>query len=184
MDGLTYHPDFVTENEAERLLIKVDAAPWITTFKRRVQHYGYRYDYKRRTVDESLFLGNLPTWLLPLASRLCNAGLIAEIPDQVIVNEYDPGQGIAPHVDCEPCFGDTILSLTLGSGCIVDFAHTQNKAKHSVWLAPRSLMVMHGSARYDWTHGIAPRKSDIWMGQKISRGRRVSLTFRKVILTP
>jgi hypothetical protein len=37
-------------------------------------------------------------------------------------------------------------------------------------------------ARNEWLHGIAPRKSDMWEGQKYERQRRVSLTFRKVIL--
>ncbi|MEO0410804.1 MAG: alpha-ketoglutarate-dependent dioxygenase AlkB [Pseudomonadota bacterium] len=33
------------------------------------------------------------------------------------MNEYTPGQGIAPHVDCVPCFGPFAASLSLGSSC-------------------------------------------------------------------
>jgi hypothetical protein len=45
-----------------------------------------------------------------------------------------------------------------------------------------SLLVMKDEARYKWTHGIAKRKSDRYRGRTIVRRRRVSLTFRKVIL--
>ncbi|MYB95200.1 alpha-ketoglutarate-dependent dioxygenase AlkB [Candidatus Poribacteria bacterium] len=51
-----------------------------------------------------------------------------------------------------------------------------------VWLAPRSLVVLNGEARHEWLHGIAARKWDDWDDHKYVRGRRVSLTFRKVII--
>ncbi|WP_090196612.1 alpha-ketoglutarate-dependent dioxygenase AlkB [Yoonia tamlensis] len=47
-------------------------------------------------------------------------------------------------------------------------------------LEPRSLLVISGEARHVWTHAIPSRKSDIVNGQKHSRSRRLSLTFRKM----
>ncbi|MEL6310548.1 MAG: alpha-ketoglutarate-dependent dioxygenase AlkB, partial [Chloroflexota bacterium] len=90
--------------------------------------------------------------------------------------------GISPHVDCEPCFDDTILSLSLGSACLMDFTHIEGQHTNSILLAPRSLLIMAGEARYDWKHGIAARKSDVVDGKRIARQRRISLTMRKVIL--
>lgn len=75
-----------------------------------------------------------------------------------------------------PCFSDTICSLSLGSGCIIDL--TNSDIKNSIYLEPRSLLVLKNEARYKWKHGITSRKSD----NGIKRQRRVSLTFRKVIL--
>lgn len=107
-----------------------------------------------------------------------------EVADQVIINEYKPGQGISSHIDCEPCFEDTIVSLSLGSGCIMDFTSKFNKTqKIPVWLEPRSLVILSGEARDAWLHGIAARKTDAWNGRKCERQRRVSLTFRKVKIT-
>jgi alkylated DNA repair dioxygenase AlkB len=40
---------------------------------------------------------------------------MADIPDRLIVTEYEPGHGIAAHVDCIPCFGAIVYSLTLAS---------------------------------------------------------------------
>ena len=146
-----------------------------------MQHYGYKYDYKARAIDRSMRIGDLPTWAVEIADAFCERGLWDERPDQVIVNEYEPGQGIAPHVDCLPCFTGTIVSLSLGSGCVMDFLHKATWAERELLLEPRSLLVMKGEARTVWTHGIAKRRSDRYHGRTIARHRRV-LTFRKVIL--
>ena len=128
-------------------------------------------------------IGKLPKWLEELAEKLWKDGHMPEIADQVIVNEYEPGQGISNHIDCEPCFDDTIVSLSLGSGCVMDFTNKfDKKKKFPVWLAPKSIVVLNNKARYEWLHGIAARKSDEWDGHKVARERRVSLTFRKVII--
>jgi alkylated DNA repair dioxygenase AlkB len=85
-------------------------------------------------------------------------------------------------VDCIPCFGDTIASLSLGSGCLMDFTHSNTAQKTSLFLPPRSLLLLQSDARTHWQHGIAKRKSDVVDGVKVHRGRRVSLTFRNVTL--
>ena len=65
----------------------------------------------------------------------------------------------------------------------MNFTNKSDKRKKiPVWLAPRSLVILSGEARYDWLHGIAARKWDEWDGHKYERQRRVSLTFRKVII--
>jgi len=167
--------------EAE-LLNAIDNSEWLGDLKRRVQHYGFRYDYKARRLTNESYLGPLPDWLGGLADRLCKDGIFQRRPDQVIVNEYLPGQGIAAHVDCEPCFGETIASLSLGSACLMEFRHIHSGHTVTQLLAPRSLLVLNGEARFNWTHGIPARKSDVICGNRIARDRRVSLTFRTVIM--
>ncbi|MGI9323501.1 MAG: alpha-ketoglutarate-dependent dioxygenase AlkB, partial [Pseudomonadales bacterium] len=160
----------------------------------RVQHYGWKYDYKAKKVASDMRLGALPVPLMELANNLYTDGYVKDIPDQVIINEYEPGQGIASHTDCKPCFGDTIITISLGSGCVMEFTKevgessgnrkkpSMSKNKTPVWLLPRSLVAMTGDARWDWCHGIPQRKSDQWGGKRYKRSRRVSLTFRKVRL--
>ncbi len=179
--GLAYISGFIDAAEEETLLRTIDGQPWLNDLKRRVQHYGYRYDYKARTISRDLYLGSLPGWLAAYADILCSKEFFPQLPDQVIVNEYHAGQGIAPHIDCVPCFTDTVASLSLGSACVMDFARSGEKEKTSLLLEPRSLLVLSGDARYKWTHAIAPRKTDKFDGAIIARERRVSLTFRKVI---
>ena len=130
-----------------------------------------------------MFLGDLPEWLRGLAHRLNREGFFSQVPDQVIVNEYEPGQGIAPHIDCEPCFEDTIVSISLGSQCIMDFYAIETDTVIQQPLQQRSMICIKDEARYNWKHGIAPRKSDVIDDERIARHRRISLTFRKVVLT-
>lgn len=170
---LQYLPDFITANEEQALIKIIDQQPWLNDLKRRVQHYGYKYDYKAREVTADSYIGPLPDWLMRVVRKLPFKS------DQAIVNEYLPGQGISAHVDCVPCFSDTIASLSLGSGAVMQF--TNGQEKHDLYLEPRSLIILSGPARYDWTHAIPARKSDVVDGFKIERGRRVSLTFRSVI---
>jgi alkylated DNA repair dioxygenase AlkB len=132
-------------------------------------------------VTPELYLGPLPDWLAPLATRLHREGLFSEIPDQAIINEYLPGQGISAHVDCVPCFDKEIASLSLGSACVMEFTHAHHNKQTKV-LEPCSLFVLSGAARYEWQHCIPARKSDMISNIKINRARRVSITFRKVIL--
>lgn len=182
--GFQYIEDYISTAKHDSLLTRIDELPWLDDLKRRVQHYGFKYDYKARRVDIGMHLGALPKWLKRLSQKLYKDKHMPEVADQVIVNEYLPGQGISSHIDCEPCFQGTVVSLSLGSGCIMDFTNKSDKTKKiPVWLEPRSLVVLRGEARDRWLHGIAARKSDEWDGQKHKRQRRVSLTFRKVIVT-
>lgn len=185
IEGLTLITDYITPTIEAELLATIDAAPWSDELRRRVQHYGYRYDYKSRSVTPEMYLGPLPSWADGLARRLHGERLMAQIPDQIIVNEYQAGQGISAHIDCLPCFGDTIISLSLGSGCIMQFTRTNGAFTLSipVYLAARSLLVMQGAARFEWKHAIPARQADMVQGRKIERGRRVSITFRTVIPT-
>ena len=183
IEGFRYIEDYISESEHDWLLNQIDKNPWLEDLKRRVQHYGFKYDYKARKVNHDMRIGQLPDWLQKLGRKLYEDGHMPVEPDQVIVNEYEPGQGISSHIDCEPCFANMIVSLSLSSGCIMDFTNKRDKTKKiPVWLASKSIIVLRDEARYGWLHGIAPRKSDQWDGQTYERQRRVSLTFRKVIL--
>lgn len=184
VDGLVEVPGYLGPAEQERLLTVIDGQPWRADLKRRVQHYGYRYDYTRRTVSRDQYLGPLPPWAAELATRLRSDGHVSRDLDQLIVNEYEPGQGISAHVDCVPCFADTVVSISLGSTCVMTYSRRDKSAKVDVLLEPGSLLVMAGPARYDWLHAIAARKSDRWAGAVLPRGRRVSLTFRTVLPSP
>lgn len=180
--GLTYVPGYIDQQREAELISTIDAQPWITELKRRVQHYGYRYDYKARSVTLESYLGSLPEWLSSYCQQMHADNLFPQLPDQGIVNEYQPGQGIVPHIDCVPCFTETIASLSLGSPCVMEFTHVETQKKIPMLLEPRSLAVLSGDARYGWQHAIPHRKTDRYNEQTFQRGRRLSLTFRKVIL--
>jgi alkylated DNA repair dioxygenase AlkB len=167
--GLRYLPEYLNEAEERALVEAIDGLPWNTEWRRR-QPYGAGYGTRGGAAP-------IPEWGRRLADRMLADG-VTDVPfDQMLVNEYLPGQGISPHRDYAP-FGRTVVSLSLLSPCVMDLRHPPTGRRERLLLEPRSLLVLADEARYGWEHGIAPRKRDSWQGLPVERGRRVSVTFR------
>ena len=189
--GLVYKPDFLDEEHERRLVEWIDTQAWSNELKRRVQHYGWRYEYKGRKVDPSMRLGELPAELLELAERLYDRKLVPQLPDQVIVNEYQAGQGISVHMDAPGSFADGIATISLLESWEMNF-HAPSGRGQKANVVPRllerrSVAVMNDDARWKWKHEIRARKSDPPFsenGKRRPRERRISLTFRKVLWKP
>ena len=183
--GLMYVPDFLSPVQQQRTLDTIDRSDWRSTLERAVQHYGWRYDYRSRVVTEDMRIGSLPAWLDDLAQRLHReTDSFDRVPDQAIVNQYLPGQGIAMHIDRQ-CFGETVATVSLGDAWQMDFRPlgADRSQTLGMTLAPGSALILSGDARYRWLHGIAKRRRErLQQGGWRPRGRRVSVTFRTVVL--
>ncbi len=185
--GLEYHNDFLDTSEEDGLLAYIDDSEWLTDLSRRVLHFGYKYDYTNRKLDETARIGPLPEWLTQLSNLVREAAaeeakqlLDPDQPfEQAIINEYLPGQGIAPHIDRD-CFGPIVATVSLGSAVNMDFCRDSTGDEYVQRLEPRSLVLLYGDTRSKWRHGIAKRHSDTWNGLKSKRQRRVSITFRTI----
>ena len=178
--GSAYVPEFLSDDEAAALYRWFDSRPpeeWMRDLSRRVIHYGWRYDYTTRRISSDLYIGALPERFAALAERLYHeTGEFQEMPNQVIVNEYQPGQGIAMHTDHHD-FGPTVAMISLGDSWSMDFLHERTGRKQSRLLAVGSALILSGEARLEWRHGIAKRKTEPGGGL---RSTRISLTFRTV----
>ena len=178
--GARYIPSFLTPEEQAEFIQRIDEnkSAWLTELSRRVQHYGWRYDYQARAITSDMHLGPLPDWLQALAQRLYETGLFERPPEQVIVNEYEPGQGIAMHTD-HSGFGSAVATVSLGDDWVMDFSRPGDppQAKSHVLLERGSVLILTEDARKKWRHGIAKRKKERSGHQ---RKRRLSLTFRTV----
>ncbi|MDE0405758.1 MAG: alpha-ketoglutarate-dependent dioxygenase AlkB [Nitrospira sp.] len=188
--GLKYVRNFIREDEELRIVKEIDLHEWSEEMQRRVQHYGWQYNYKARKVETEMYLGPLPAWAASLAKRLFDKGLVRVLPNQVIVNEYKGKQGISKHVDSSS-FDEDIATISLLESWEMVFRKDKNKQKHVQRLEQRSVAVLTGAARYDWTHEIpqrqkepGPTKPGKKNPSKVPRGRRLSLTFRKVLTPP
>ena len=184
--GVIYEPGFLDAEACERLLADIDAqtGQWRDDLRRRVQHYGWRYDYQARAVTADMRIGPLPEFIQPVAEKLRERGWFAETPDQVIVNEYEPGQGIAAHADRD-CFGPAVAMLSLGDRWPMRFTPPEGADGEplDLFLDVGSLTVLTDAARTQWRHAILPRRSDPdGQGGRRKRQRRVSVTFRTVIV--
>ncbi|KAM9659568.1 tRNA (carboxymethyluridine(34)-5-O)-methyltransferase ALKBH8 [Trichechus inunguis] len=163
---------------------------------RRVKHFGFEFHYETNSVDKNKPLpGGLPEICDSILEKWLKEAYIKRKPDQLTINQYEPGHGIPAHIDTHSAFEDEIISLSLGAEIVMDFKHPDGVTV-PVMLPRRSLLVMTGESRYLWTHGITPRKfdtvqaseshkvgiiiSDIGDLTLSKRGIRTSFTFRKV----
>ena len=185
--GLFCIPLFVSESEEQEILQFLDGFVWSTELARRTLHFGRKYNYRSRSLEEepvkpmsgpierliqrilsySEFLGDLAPSPLNMHNGMC------------IVNEYTRAQGIAGHVDAA-IFGPIIYSLSLGEDAVMTFTPPSGHAV-PVFIPRFSLLVMSGAARYEWKHQIDKKVSYEIAGRKIvkhSSYRRVSLTYR------
>jgi alkylated DNA repair dioxygenase AlkB len=177
--GLRYFPDYLDTDQHDCLLAAATAHGWRYAGSRRARVYGYSYSPAKGGVYR---VDDLPEWAVEIAQRLCREALMPCVADQMIANEYAPGTGIRPHVDA-PLFDNTIVSLSLGSHCVMQFTENSSGRVEELFVEPRSALVFSGEVRHKWKHGIPARSQDVWMDQVLTRRTRVSLTFRKMLST-
>jgi alkylated DNA repair dioxygenase AlkB len=170
----------------------IDAAAWDPSpLARRSRHYGYSCSFpagvSSSDVDIAVVAGALPAWSGPVVAALAaqspEAARHCRTFDQMIVNEYEAGQGIGRHVDAVRLFGDGLAGVSLLSGCCLRFtplaaAPAAGRGAVEVYLPARAAMLMTGAARYEYRHEIPRRLCDGAWG---ARRRRLSLTFRAVL---
>ena len=176
-----------------------DVVRWQRLAKRRVAHFGFAFDYGTRDARERAEnspTGALPDFCGPILERLERLARDAkkraeearkETPlsglenatrcDQLTVNEYPAGVGLAPHVDTHSAFGPAIFSLSLAGNAVMEFrkldaeqaetAEGETRARptvverHAIALPRRSMLALAAEARYEWQHYIPHRKRDV-----------------------
>lgn len=186
--GLIVVPDLLTEDLEKSLLQEFDQDDlWQEQISsRRTQHFGYAYDYKIQGAEYDRPIGTLPNSIAKLVELMQQTGAISEIPNQATLQEYDPGQGIPPHIDTVWAFGAELASVALLSHTVMRFkpvftTGVDPETSVDVKFPRRALLVMTGDSRYKWTHSIAARKNDVFDGVVVERSRRLSFTFRRVL---
>jgi len=176
--GLFLYPDFIDEAREKQLLNEIDNQTWIVDYLRRLQYYGYRNELDK-PYDLVPFPIPMPALIAQLSQEIVQQKILLYQPDQVIINEYVPGEGIKSHKD-RAYYENQICGVNLGSGCIMRFIKGKDEEVIDIEIPQRSLYLMQDDARKKWNHGIPPRKKDNISGTLKHRDRRVSITYRKV----
>ncbi|KAJ1957290.1 hypothetical protein EC988_000904 [Linderina pennispora] len=194
--GLHYFGDFITEQEEKDIMehIRIDeeaeiarnngSDKWTQVQERYVKHYGHSFDYHIKHVGSDSLTASteLPPWMQPFIDRIrTKLPGYPGTPNQLTIQRYPPGSGIAFHTDSHTAFTDMIVILSMGSPVQMDF---RKPASHdslvTIDLEPRSLVVMTGEARYGWEHAIRIRRSDLVDGRVRERCERWSITIRTI----
>lgn len=178
--------------------------------RRRVAHFNRRFLYGVNQVGaEGEEVNDPPTFFQWMQRRLyCqddSVSVVGPLPpsfgsrycDQLTANYYEyTGKskemdlcssrrhvvGIAPHVDSHSAFMDHIFVVSLGSYTVMNFRRWDHPpgVVTPVYVAPRSLIIMSGEARYGWVHSISEKLTDLLSESfpPFYRGDRLSLTWR------
>lgn len=173
-EGLVYEAGFLTAGEEAQLLEIIAALPLEAarykgyTARRRVLSYGGSFDYDSNRL---LPAAPLAAPLHPLRDRV--ARWLGAAPGELVhtlVAQYPPGAPLGWHRDV-PEF-EAIAGVSLGGEAVLRFrpyppVQPTRSAIARLPVAPRSIYAMHGPARWQWQHSVAP-----------TDGLRWSITFR------
>lgn len=170
--GLKYIQNFIDDDMENELINYIDNQIWNNEIKRRTIHYGYSYSYiKKNSINK---IKEIPEELIIIKNKM--EKYVNKEFDQIIINEYLPGQGINNHIDNPKLFNDTIISLSLLSDIDMEFTNNKTNEVNTLKLERKSILILQNEARYNYLHGIKNKLKD----KNIKRKRRVSITFRKV----
>ena len=173
-EGLRYAEDFLTPAEEAALLQQIQALPLAPMqyrqyeALRRVVSYGGRYDFSAQRLQEA---APMPPWLQPLREKAAHwLGVQPQAFTQALVAEYRPGTPLGWHRDV-PDFED-VIGISLLDVAVLRFRpYPPDQPRRSdvrkMTLAPRSIYLLRGAARWNWQHSIAP-----------TRALRYSITLR------
>jgi alkylated DNA repair dioxygenase AlkB len=185
--GLHLYREFITEEEEQQILSELDGIahpvsflPWqFSRFNGRHlnKRWGVHCNLRDRRVgpaENSMppFFCNilLPKLKRVLAMKSCT-------PNEANAIDYHRSKGdyLEDHVDDRQLSKEPIANLSLGGDCYMTFINQKTKLGSSeplrVMLPRRTLQVLTGNARYDYSHGIR--------NQDLLDDRRVSVTMRE-----
>ncbi|KAK4456171.1 hypothetical protein QBC34DRAFT_373918 [Podospora aff. communis PSN243] len=176
-----YVADFITEEEEQAILRKIETAPkarWRQLTHRRLQTWPSDL-VKNALIDSQ----PLPEWLQqPVISRLLSIPVSADEgnvfassphgrPNHVLINEYPPNSGIMPHKDGS-AYHPVVCTVSLGSSMCLNLYKSKEDGAldpEPVWRIlqePRSLLITTGDLYTDYLHGIDPISKDVSLSEQ------------------
>jgi alkylated DNA repair dioxygenase AlkB len=164
-EGLRYEEEFLSREEEAALVAVIAQLPLAPmkyqqyTALRRVVSYGGQYDFSARQLNEA---EPLPAWLDPLRARAAAwIGIEPARFTQALVAEYRPGTPLGWHRDV-PDFEDVVGISLLNEAVMRLRPYPPEAPKKAdvvkLALAPRSIYLLRGGARWGWQHSVAPTK--------------------------
>jgi alkylated DNA repair protein alkB family protein 6 len=183
--------DWCTSSEEEYLLGRVyhggasGKKKWTEVSGRRLQNLGGVVHPK------GLIPTPMPEWLATAAANVrASAGDLLPAPiNHVLVNEYQPGDGILPHQDGDAYY-PAVAIVSLGCDAVMRFAPRRDDVEEGkvfhesevnesgqsscrsfgVFLPRRSLLVFDGALYERYLHGIDATREDVIDATVANRG--------------
>mmetsp|Transcript_25939 Transcript_25939/g.38421 ORF Transcript_25939/g.38421 Transcript_25939/m.38421 type:complete len:334 (+) Transcript_25939:165-1166(+) len=191
LPGLVILEDFISPQEEGELIALLDGKskmdkflPW-TQSRFNGKHFGKRWGVHCSLKDRKVYPEEnpLPQTIANIIHRIsalrmmngCNPNEANAIDYRRVKGDY-----LKSHVDDRQLSKEHIANLSLAGDCYMTFRLQKQKSsdlpqEHKVFLKQRTLQLLTGSARYDYSHGI--------QNEDLLSDRRVSITMRESPLT-
>jgi alkylated DNA repair dioxygenase AlkB len=171
---MVYDTEFLTPDEERALVALIERMPLAEmrykgyTARRRVASFGGKYDFSANRLEAAV---PLPAELEPLRRKVAAwLGVEPAAFTQVLVAEYRAGTPLGWHRDV-PDFEDVVGVSLLDEAVLRFRPYPPREPKKAgvikLTVAPRSVYLLRGPARWSWQHSVAP-----------ARSLRYSITFR------
>jgi len=178
--GLHLVPQFVTEEEEQRLVSHLDAHAGVfpgwkmSQSGRSKQDFGPQANFKKQKVKLRELPG-VPSCLVGLRDLASQA--VEKLTGsrfqavEMSALDYRPstGSSLDSHIDDTWIWGPRVVGISLLSATLMSFE--RDGVEILVPLPPRSLFLLSGPARSEWKHGIRA---------EAIQARRVSVTMREL----
>ena len=162
ISGVAHVQHWLSAVEEAELLRCADTVPnsaWTTLRGRRLQQFGGQ----PVSPPEQMVQEPLPGWVQSVCDALVAAGVFPEDapPNHVLLNEYQPGQGIEHHKD-GPLYLPLVAIVSLGSHAAFEFLEedTRRRPLARLLLPRRGLLVFDGEAYTNALHGVTRATED------------------------
>uniref|UniRef100_UPI00398F2E91 alpha-ketoglutarate-dependent dioxygenase alkB homolog 7, mitochondrial n=1 Tax=Pristiophorus japonicus TaxID=55135 RepID=UPI00398F2E91 len=173
---LEVRPGFVSPEEEAALVRELE--PQLRRQRYQREHWdqaihGYRETEKSRWTAQSE----------TILQRLRDIAFPPGVPQLSMVHvlDLDKTGFINPHVDSVKFCGDTIAGLCLLSGSVMRLLSEDNDTDRvDLLLQRRSVYILRGVARYQFSHQILREEESFFGGQKVPRDRRISIICRNL----
>ncbi len=205
LNTIMYCADFLSKEEETICVENINSLhPWevLRSSRRKVQAWGKIVPGFANTCGHTL-----PPFLQSLSQLLVAEGFFppSTPPNNVLINQYESGQGIMPHTD-GPAYHPTTVVISLCSDTIMTFIPNIMTDRvgldnadpiEAIVLRRRSILSFSDEAYTGYLHSIAEvasetvnstkncqvvnmEESKAFEGEIILRAKRFSLTFRHV----
>jgi alkylated DNA repair dioxygenase AlkB len=191
LPGLVILEDFISLQEEGELIEMLDGTsttdkflPW-TQSRFNGKHFGKRWGVHCSLKDRKVYPeeNSLPQTIANIIDRISALKMMKGCnPNEANAIDYRRFKGdyLKSHVDDRQLSKEPIANLSLAGDCYMTFRLQKQKSsdlpqEHKVFLKRRTVQLLTGSARYDYSHGI--------QNEDLLSDRRVSITMRESPLT-
>lgn len=181
--GLQYFNNQINDESSAKIVEEMDRYRWDDSGRGTSRQYGHRRTTALHLQHALLPAPPIPASILDLwrviscqIASLCGM----RVPDQCVVESFEPGEGLSSDSEPSSPYDNTIVIVSFITPALIHFF--TNDSAFDIKVEPNSVLILSDEVRYRWFKSVDSLVDVMYntTGKSLSptHGRRVSLTFR------